>query len=232
MLAVIYSVCDVRIPGRSAARRACRRTPAMRLSAVSGRLLHEPWERVMALVVLTGPSPRLQAAVVSAARMGLAMSRDRVMPALFRPCAGGRLDPLGGDADDGRRQLGVARARAENGDDWRGAHQCREQPGAHLHRVLRHHGCRRIVAAAGRDSRRAAWIYSLGGVFPLIGVLFSLWPCWRNRSGRGAVSSVMIVYGLGSIAVGATVALILRWRRAPFFVAPGKSWSPRDRRLP
>ena len=53
------------------------------LSAVSARLLHGPWGALMALVVLLGTLATLQAAVVSAARMGLAMSRDRVMPAFF-----------------------------------------------------------------------------------------------------------------------------------------------------
>jgi amino acid transporter len=71
----------------------------------------------------------------------------------------------------------------------------------------------------------------LGGVFPLIGVLFSV-TVLVGSFWSGAVSTAVIAYGLGSIAVGAAVALLLRWRRVPFFVAAGSPWSPRDRRFP
>jgi amino acid transporter len=54
------------------------------LSAVTGRLLPSPWDRVMALVVLLGTLASLQSAVVSATRVGVAMSRDGVMPKYFR----------------------------------------------------------------------------------------------------------------------------------------------------
>ena len=63
------------------------------LSAVSGRLMHKPWDSVMALVVLAGTLATLQAAVVSAARVGLAMSRDRVMPAFFQRLSTGSGSP-------------------------------------------------------------------------------------------------------------------------------------------
>ena len=63
------------------------------LSAVSGRLMHKPWDSLMALVVLTGTLATLQAAVVSAARVGLAMSRDRVMPRFFQRLSAGSASP-------------------------------------------------------------------------------------------------------------------------------------------
>ncbi len=46
----------------------------------------------MSLVVLTGTLATLQAAVIAAARVGFAMSRDGVMPAAFR-----RVDPRTGN---------------------------------------------------------------------------------------------------------------------------------------
>ena len=70
-----------------------------------------------------------------------------------------------------------------------------------------------------------------GGVFPLIGVLFSV-TVLVGSFWSGAVSAVVIAYGLGSIVIGAGVALILRLRRVPFFVAAGSPWSPIDRRFP
>jgi amino acid transporter len=69
----------------------------------------------------------------------------------------------------------------------------------------------------------------LGGVFPLIGVLFSV-TVLVGSFWSGAVSSPVIAYGLGSIAIGAAVAAILRWRRIPFFVVPGSPWSSTNRR--
>ena len=130
---------------------------------------------VMALVVLTGTLATLQAAVVSAARMGLAMSRDRVMPAVLSAPAGGRLDALGGDLDHERRESGrcsrLLSARRRAG----GAHQRREQPGAHLHRLLRHHRRGGRSAHSGATMTSSAQISIFGGLFPLIGVLFSFW---------------------------------------------------------
>ena len=46
----------------------------------------------MSLVVLTGALATLQAAVIAAARVSCAMSRDGVMPAIFR-----RIDPRSGN---------------------------------------------------------------------------------------------------------------------------------------
>ncbi len=51
----------------------------------------------MSLVVLTGTLATLQAAVVSAARVGLAMSRDRVMPQFFQRLSARQRQPMGGD---------------------------------------------------------------------------------------------------------------------------------------
>ena len=101
MLALIYSVAtfafqSVLSPGELQAH------AGNALSAVSGRLLHKPWDSVMALVVLTGTLASLQSAVVSAARVGLAMSRDRVMPGFFQLIRAGRLQSVGCDLGDER----------------------------------------------------------------------------------------------------------------------------------
>ncbi len=92
MLALVYSVVtfafqSVLSPGEIQAHAGDV------LSAVSARLMHKPWDSVMALVVLTGTLATLQAAVVSAARVGLAMSRDRVMPKFFQRLSAGSASP-------------------------------------------------------------------------------------------------------------------------------------------
>jgi hypothetical protein len=48
----------------------------------------------------------------------------------------------------------------------------------------------------------------LGGVLPLIGVAFSAWVLIESLS-TGAVTTPVMLYGLGSILAGAIVALFL-----------------------
>jgi amino acid transporter len=58
----------------------------------------------------------------------------------------------------------------------------------------------------------------LGGLFPLIGVLFSIWVLIGSLV-TGAISGPIMAYGLGSIAVGGGAALVLRLKGARFFAA-------------
>jgi amino acid transporter len=80
-----------------------------------------------------------------------------------------------------------------------------------------------ITAAAALRQRRGVPDASradliLGGLFPLIGVLFSVFVLVGSLA-TGAVSPAVIAYGLGSIAIGGAVALFLRLKGAAFFTA-------------
>ncbi len=187
------------------------------LSAVSGSLLHEPWNLVMALVVLAGTLATLQAAVISAARMGLAMSRDRVMPAFF-----GRLRANGSTpwaATLAMSAVNLVLLALALGATTIAAALTNAASSLGLISIV-FYGI--TAAAALRQQRsvrragRADWI--LGVLFPLIGVLFSI-GVLIGSLWTGAVSVPVMAYGLGSIAVGGVVALLLRFRGAQFFAA-------------
>jgi amino acid transporter len=80
-----------------------------------------------------------------------------------------------------------------------------------------------ITAAAALRQQRALLGASradliLGGLFPLIGVLFSIWVLVGSLA-TGAVTQAVVVYGLGSIAVGGAAAIFLRFKGAAFFTA-------------
>jgi amino acid transporter len=197
------------------------------LSAVSGRLLGDGGGAVMALMVLTATLATLQAAILSAARMGVAMSRDRVMPTIF-----GRVR-----ADGSTPWVATLTMSAVNlvllaltlGTATIGQALTNAASSLGLISIV-FYG---ITAAAALRQQLAAIRAGqaeliLGGVFPLIGVLFSA-TVLVGAFWSGAVSAVVILYGLGSIAAGGLVAVILRWRRVPFFMpAP----PPRNRRFP
>ena len=187
------------------------------LAAVSDRLLHGPWGALMALVVLLGTLATLQAAVVSAARMGLAMSRDRVMPAFFGRLREGGSTPWAATLTMSAVNLALlALALATT------------TTGAALTNAASSLGVISIIfygitAAAALRQRRDVLEANrsdliLGGLFPLIGVLFSVFVLVGSLV-TGAVSAAVVAYGLGSIAVGGVAALFLRFKGAAFFTA-------------
>jgi amino acid transporter len=177
------------------------------LSAIGIRLLHKPWDAVLALVVLTGTLASLQSAVVAASRMGFAMSRDRVMPHFFQ------------------------RRAAEGGTPWAATlTMCglnlvllalalsTSSIALALSNAASSLGLISIVfygltAAAAFWHQRATLTSSVGdfvcgGVLPAIGVLFSAWVLLESLY-SGAVTPVVLGYGLGSIGVGVVVAIFL-----------------------
>ena len=187
------------------------------LSAVSGRLLHKPWDSVMALVVLTGTLASLQAAVVSAARVGVAMSRDRVMPRYFQRVRAGSSGPWAATLTMSAMNLALLALAL-------GTHSI----AAALTNAASSLGLISIVfygitAAAAFWHQRGTFTTSigdllLGGAMPLIGVSFSFWVLVESVV-TGAVTHTIMLYGFGSIAVGALIAIYLhRVRRVPFFV--------------
>jgi len=227
MLALIYSVAtlafqSVLSPGELQAQ------AGNALSAVSGRLLHKPWDSVMALVVLTGTLASLQSAVVSAARVGLAMSRDRVMPGFFQLIRAGSSSPWAATlAMSGINLLLLALAL------------CTTSIATALTNAASSLGLVSIVfygitAAAALRQQRATITSSagnliLGGLMPLIGVLFSVGVLTASLA-TGAVTLTVMLYGLGSITVGAMVAIYLhRFRGVRFFNTLDAARSPAAR---
>jgi len=186
------------------------------LSAVSGRLLHKPWDSVMALVVLTGTLATLQAAVVSASRVGLAMSRDRVMPRYFQRLREGSATPWAATLTMSAVNL-LLLALALGTSSIAGALTNAASSLGMISIVF--YG---ITAAAALWHQRATLTSSavnliLGGLLPSIGVMFSLWVLFESLS-TGAVSVTVMLYGLGSIVVGALVAVFLhRFLGVKFF---------------
>ncbi len=177
------------------------------LSAVSGRLLHKPWDSVMALVVLTGTLATLQAAVVSAARVGLAMSRDRVMPGFFQRLSIGSASPWAATLTMSAVNL-ILLALALGTSSIAAALTNAASSLGLISIVF--YG---ITAAAALWQQRASLRSSagnllLGGLLPFIGVAFSIWVLFESLS-TGAVSGTVMLYGLGSIFIGAAVAVYL-----------------------
>lgn len=185
------------------------------LSAVSGRLMHRPWDSVMALVVLTGTLATLQAAVVSAARVGLAMSRDSVMPKFFQ-----RLSAAGSPwaATLAMSAINLLLLALALGTSSIGAALTNAASSLGLISIV-FYG---ITAAAALWQQRSTLASGaanliLGGALPLIGVVFSAWVLFESLS-TGAVSTPVMLYGLGSVLAGALVALFLhRFMGVSFF---------------
>jgi amino acid transporter len=198
------------------------------LSAVSGRLLHKPWDSLMALVVLTGTLASLQSAVVSAARVGLAMSRDRVMPGFFQLIRAGSSSPWAATlAMSGINLLLLALALSTAS-----IATALTNAASSLGLVsIVFYG---ITAAAALRQQRATITSSvgsliMGGLLPLIGVLFSVGVLIASLM-TGAVNFTVTLYGLGSITIGAMVAIYLhRFKGVRFFNSLDAARSPAGR---
>ena len=176
------------------------------LSAVSGRLLHKPWDSVMALVVLTGTLATLQAAVISAARVGVAMSRDGVMPHFFQRLSAGKTPWA---ATLTMSAINLLLLSLALGTSSIAAALTNAASSLGLISLV-FYG---ITAAAALWQQRTLLFMSaadllLGGLLPLIGVTFSAWVLIEAVA-SGAVGATVMLYGLGSLILGAAVALFL-----------------------
>jgi amino acid transporter len=217
MLALVYSIVTFAFQGVLSPNEIQAHAGDV-LSAVSGRLLHKPWDSVMALVVLTGTLATLQAAVVSASRVGLAMSRDRVMPRFFQRMTRGGASPWAATLTMSAVNL-LLLALALGTSSIAGALTNAASSLGMISIVF--YG---ITAAAALWQQRATLTSSganliLGGFLPLIGVAFSLWVLFESLS-TGAVTLTVMLYGLGSILLGAGVAVFLhRFKGVKFFDA-------------
>ena len=177
------------------------------LAVIGARLLPGPWSALTSVVVLTGALATLQAAVISAARVSFAMSRDRVMPAVFQ-----RIDPVTGNPWAATLAMSVLNlgllALALTTDSI----------GRALGNVVASLGLISILfygltgAAAVWQGRRSLGRSPadllIGGLLPGGGALFMAWVAVESvRS--GATSGAVLGYGIGSVALGALVAVLL-----------------------
>lgn len=186
------------------------------LAVIAARLLPGPWSGVMSLAVLTGTLATLQAAVISAARVGFAMSRDGVMPALFRRVDARTGNPWAATVVMSAINLCLLALALATADI-----------ALALSNVVSSLGLISILfygltgAAAVWQNRRSS-IRSLrdfvaGGLLPGLGALFMAWVVVESIL-TGATSPVILAYGVGSVGLGALVAVLLRrFGHAAFF---------------
>lgn len=186
------------------------------LALIGNALLPGPWGTIMSLVVLTGALATLQAAVIAAARVSCAMSRDGVMPAIFR-----RIDPRSGNpwaATVVMSALNIGLLCLALATD---------NIGRALGNVVSSLGLISILfygltgAAAVWQNRQAVLRTPadllLGGLLPGGGALFMAWVAIESVA-TGATSRVVLAYGMGSVALGAFVAVLThRIGHASFF---------------
>jgi amino acid transporter len=179
------------------------------LAVIAARLLPGPWGAIMSLVVLAGTLATLQAAVIAAARVGFAMSRDGVMPEAFR-----RVDPRTGNPWVATVVMSVINL-------------CLLVLALTTHNLATALG--NVVSSLGLISllfygltgaaavwqsrsqlRHSAADFLLGGLLPGLGTLFMIWVAVESVR-TGATSREVLAYGAGSIALGALVAVLLRY---------------------
>ena len=186
------------------------------LAVVGPALLGKPWGTLMSLAVLTGTLATLQAAIISAARVGFAMARDRVMPGIFRRVDATSGNPWAATALMSLLNLVLLAFALSTSDIGRA-----------LANVVSSLGLIAIVfygltgAAAvwqGRSQlHRSARDLVLGGLLPGAGAAFMAWVAIEAVR-TGATTPAVLAYSAGSIALGAVVALVLHLiARVPFF---------------
>jgi amino acid transporter len=186
------------------------------LAVVGPALLGKPWGTLMSLAVLTGTLATLQAAIISAARVGFAMARDRVMPGIFRRVDAATGNPWAATAVVSLVNLALL-ALALSANDV----------GRALANVVSSLGLIAIVfyaltgAAAvwqgRRELRHSGRAFFLGGLLPGAGAAFMAWVAVESVL-SGATTPAVLLCGAGSIALGAALALILHLiARVPFF---------------
>jgi amino acid transporter len=215
MLALVYSLATFAFQGILSAGDLQAHAGDV-LSAVTGRLMNRPWDSIMSLAVLAATLASLQAAVVSAARLGLAMSRDGVMPGYFRLASARSGTPWAATLTMSAVNLlllGLALGTASIG-------MALSNAASSLGLIsIVFYG---LTAAAALWQQRATFTTSaanliVGGALPLLGVTFSVWVLIESLA-SGAVTSTVMWYGLGSIVLGALLALFLhRFKGVSFF---------------
>lgn len=187
------------------------------LDVIAPRLLGPRVATATSLVVLLGTLATLQAAVISAARVSSAMARDRVMPTWLAV-----RDPVHGSPRRAMVAMGVVNAA------FLLATLAAGSVAAALSNVVSSLGLLSVMfygltaAAAvwhGRQTRHAGSAPSSSPLMPGLGALFMAFVAVEAVL-SGALSTAVWGYGMGSIAAGLVLAVLLdRVGRIPFFRA-------------
>ncbi len=186
------------------------------LAVLGPALLGKPWGTIVSFAVLTGTLATLQAAIISAARVGFAMARDRVMPGLFRRVDRDSGNPWAATAIVSLVNLALLALALSTNDVGHALANVASSLG--LIAIL-FYGLTGAAAVwqGRRQLRRSAGDLLLGGLLPGLGTLFMAWVAVESVI-SGATTAPVLLYGLGSIALGAAVALVLHLiARVPFF---------------
>jgi len=199
------------------------------LAVVGPALLGKPWGTLMSLAVLTGTLATLQAAIISAARVGFAMARDRVMPGIFRRVEATSGNPWAATAVMSLLNLVLLAFALSTSDIGRALANVVSSLG--LIAIL-FYGLTGAAAVwqGRRQLHRSARDLLLGGLLPGAGAAFMAWVAIEAVR-TGATTPAVLAYGAGSIALGAVVALVLHLiARVPFFCSVPPHSSPEGNR--
>ena len=194
------------------------------LALIGERLLPGPWGAITSLVVLSGTLATLQAAVISAARVSRAMARAGVMPAILL-----RTDPLTGNpwaATIAMSVINLALLAAALATDNIGTALSTVVSSLGLIALL-FYGLTAAAAVWQQRTRlrRGGAELLLGGILPGLGVVFMV--CVVVASIRsGASSPAVLGYGIGSVAIGAVIAVALRLHGRSRFFSPTTEQMP------
>ncbi len=186
------------------------------LAVIAEKLLPGPWSPVMSLVVLTGTIASLQAAVISAARMGFAMAGDRVMPAALRRTSKRNGSPYAATLIMGAINLIFLALSLAAGSIADALSNVVSALGLI---ALLFYG---LTAAAALWQFRGSLLdnagnFILGGIMPAIGLIFSVVIIILSITTE-ATNMTVLAYGIGAVVVGLILALIIRFTsNTPFF---------------
>lgn len=186
------------------------------LAVIGARLLPGPWGAVTSLVVLAGTLATLQAAVISAARVSFAMSRDRVMPAVFQRVDVVTGNPWAATIVMSALNLGLLTLALATNSIGRALGNVVASLGL-ISTLFYGLTAAAAVWQARRSLGRSPADLMYGGLLPGFGALFMAWVAVEAvRS--GATSAAVLGYGIGSVAIGAIVAVLVHcFGDAPFF---------------
>jgi amino acid transporter len=194
------------------------------LAVIGTRLLPGPWGAIVSVVVLTGTLATLQAAVIAAARVGLAMARDGVMPGVLK-----RVDPVTGNPWAATLvmsalNLGILALALATGSIGRALANVASSLG--LISLLFYGLTGAAAVWQGRARVFASFPdFLLGGLLPGGGALFMAWVAVEAVRSEAATPATL-AYGLGSLAVGLAAAVFVhRFGRTRFFDAPAPAAS-------
>ncbi|WP_448955471.1 APC family permease [Labrys neptuniae] len=220
ILAVFYSVATFGFQGILSGD-DLQKDAGNALAVIAEKLLPGPWSPVMSLVVLTGTVASLQAAVISAARMSFAMAGDRVMPSVLRRTSRRNGAPYAATLAMGAINLIFLALSLSVGSIASALANVVSALGLI---ALLFYG---LTAAAALWQFRGSLTDSignffLGGVMPAIGLLFSLTVIILSVVTE-ATNMTVLAYGVGAVAVGLILSVIIRLGSGSAFFRTGRS---------